>query len=91
MNERGSITDIRLITGGFGYTKLPTITSITSGSGSGAKLLPISTSGIGAVKDVEITNTGFNYSSAPTFSAFRHAVLRDITGTFNIGDVFNFT
>ena len=87
MNERGSITDIRLITGGFGYTKLPTITSITSGSGSGAKLLPISTSGIGAVKDVEITNSGFNYSSAPTFSAFRHAVLRDITGTFSIGDV----
>ena len=86
VNERGSITDIRLITGGFGYTKLPTITSITSGSGSGAKLLPISTSGIGAVKDVEITNTGFNYSSAPTFSAFRHAVLRDITGTFSIGD-----
>ena len=86
VNERGSITDIRLITGGFGYTKLPTITSITSGSGSGAKLLPISTSGIGAVKDVEITNTGFNYSSAPTFAAFRHAVLRDITGTFNIGD-----
>ena len=86
VNERGSITDIRLITGGFGYTKLPTITGITSGSGSGAKLLPISTSGIGAVKDVEITNTGFNYSSAPTFSAFRHAVLRDITGTFNIGD-----
>ena len=86
MNERGSITDIRLITGGFGYTKLPTITGITSVSGSGAKLLPISTSGIGAVKDVEITNTGFNYSSAPTFSAFRHAVLRDITGTFNIGD-----
>ena len=87
VNERGSITDIRLITGGFGYTKLPTITSITSGSGSGAKLLPISTSGIGAVKDVEITNSGFNYSSAPTFSAFRHAVLRDITGTFSIGDV----
>ena len=86
VNERGSITDIRLITGGFGYTKLPTITSITSGSGSGAKLLPISTSGIGAVKDVEITNTGFNYSSAPTFAAFRHAVLKDITGTFSIGD-----
>ena len=86
VNERGSITDIRLITGGFGYTKLPTITSITTSSGTGAKLLPISTSGIGAVKDVEVTNTGFNYSSAPTFSAFRHAILRDITGTFSIGD-----
>ena len=86
VNERGSITDIRLITGGFGYTKLPTITSITTSSGTGAKLLPISTSGIGAVKDVEVTNTGFNYSSAPTFNALRHAVVKDITGTFTTGD-----
>ena len=86
VNERGSITDIRLITGGFGYTKLPTITSITTSSGTGAKLLPISTSGIGSVKDVEVTNSGFDYSSIPTFSAFRHAVLKDITGTFSVGD-----
>ena len=85
--ERGSITDVRLINGGFGYTKLPTITSITTSSGSGAKLLPTSTSGIGSVKDVEITNFGFNYSSAPSFSPFRHAVIKDITGTFSIGDV----
>ena len=86
VNERGSITDIRLINGGFGYTKLPTITSITTSSGTGAKLLPISTSGIGSVKDVEVTNSGFDYSSIPTFSAFRHAVLKDITGTFSVGD-----
>ena len=85
--ERGSITDVRLINGGFGYTKLPTITSITTSSGSGAKLLPTSTSGIGSVKDVEITNFGFNYSSAPSFSPFRHAVIKDITGTFSVGDV----
>ena len=85
--ERGSITDIRLINGGFGYTKLPTVSSITTSSGSGAKLLPISTGGIGSVKDIEITNFGFNYSSAPTFNAFRHAIIKDITGTFSIGDV----
>ena len=46
-SEKGSITDIRLINGGFGYTKLPTITSISSGSGNGAKLLPISNAGVG--------------------------------------------
>ena len=86
VNERGSITDIRLINGGFGYTKLPTVSSITTSAGNGAKVLPISTSGIGAVKDVEVTNTGFNYSSVPSFSAFRHAVLKDITGTFSVGD-----
>ena len=85
--EKGSITDIRLINGGFGYTKLPTVSSITTSSGSGAKLLPISTGGIGSVKDIEITNFGFNYSSAPTFNAFRHAIIKDITGTFSIGDV----
>lgn len=85
-SEKGSITDIRLINGGFGYTKLPIITSITSGSGNGAKLLPISNAGIGSVKDVQVTNFGFNYSSAPTFNAFRHAVIKDITGTFSVGD-----
>ena len=85
-NESGSITDIRLINGGFGYTKLPTITSISSSSGNGAKLLPISNAGIGSVKDVQVTNFGFNYNSAPTFNAFRHAVIKDITGTFGVGD-----
>ena len=85
-SEKGSITDIRLINGGFGYTKLPTITSISSGSGNGAKLLPISNAGVGSVKDVQVTNFGFNYNSAPTFNAFRHAVMKDITGTFSVGD-----
>ena len=85
--EKGSITDIRLINGGFGYTKLPTVTGISTSSGSGGKVLPVSTGGIGSIKDVEITNFGFNYSSAPTFTAFRHAVIKDITGTFSIGDV----
>ena len=84
--EKGSITDIRLINGGFGYTKLPTVSSISTTSGSGGKVLPVSTGGIGSIKDVEITNFGFNYSSAPTFTAFRHAVIKDITGTFSVGD-----
>ena len=66
-SEKGSITDIRLINGGFGYTKLPTVSSISSSSGSGGKVLPVSNAGIGSIKDIEITNFGFNYSSAPTF------------------------
>ena len=39
--EKGSITDIRLINGGFGYTKLPTVSSISTSSGSGGKVLPV--------------------------------------------------
>lgn len=85
-NERGAITDIRLINGGNGYTKLPVITSITTSSGQNAKLLPISTSGIGSVQDVKITNFGFNYNSAPNFIPFRHAIIKDVTGTFQSGD-----
>ena len=85
-SEKGSITDVRLINGGFGYTKLPTVSSISSSSGSGGKVLPVSNAGIGSIKDVEITNFGFNYSSAPSFTAFRHAVIKDITGTFSVGD-----
>ena len=84
--EKGSITDVRIINNGFGYTKLPTISSITTTSGTSGLLLPTSSTGIGSIKDIEITNFGFNYSSAPTFSAFRHAVIKDITGTFSIGD-----
>ena len=39
-----------------------------------------STSGVGGVGSFEFTNQGFNYNSAPTLTAFRHAVLKDITG-----------
>ena len=85
-NERGAITDIRLINGGNGYTKLPVITSITTSLGQNAKLLPISTSGIGSVQDVKITNFGFNYNSAPNFIPFRHAIIKGVTGTFQSGD-----
>ena len=84
--EKGSITDVRLISGGFGYTKLPTISSISTTSGTGAKLLPVSSAGIGSIKSIKVGNTGFNYNSAPTLNPFRHAVIKDITGTFEVGD-----
>jgi len=85
-NERGAITDIRLINGGNGYTKLPVVQSITTTSGVNGIVLPISTSGIGSVQDVKITNFGFNYNSAPTFIPFRHAIVKSVTGAFGTGD-----
>ena len=83
-NERGAITDIRLINGGNGYTKLPVVQSITTTSGVNGIVLPISTSGVGSVQDVKITNFGFNYNSAPTFIPFRHAIVKSVTGTFSV-------
>ena len=85
VNERGSITDIRLINRGGAYTKLPIITSITTSGGSGANLKAVSNSGIGSIGSIEINNIGFNYSTAPTFNAQRHAVIEDISGTFVAG------
>ena len=46
-----------------------------------------SNSGIGAVNSFEFTNEGVEYSSPPTIIPFRHAILKDITGTFAAGDI----
>ena len=97
------ITDIRIISGGVGYTKLPTLdktnkyntfgqidntgqvysTGVLTTNGTGAKLLPVTNTGMGGVGSFEVVNQGIEYSSAPTLNSFRHAVLKDITGTFN--------
>jgi len=84
-SESGEITDVRMVAKGNGYAKLPTITSITTSGGSSAKLIAASNSGVGGVGSFTFTNAGFNYSSAPTLIPFRHAVLKDISGTFVSG------
>ena len=84
-SEAGEITDVRMVARGAGYSKLPVITGITTANGSGAKLLAASNSGIGGVDSFEFTNFGFNYNSAPTIIPFRHAILKDISGTFTAG------
>ena len=102
-SEATEITDIRIVSGGVGYTKLPTLdktnkyntfgqidntgqvysTGVLTTNGTGAKLLPVTNTGMGGVGSFEIVNQGIEYSSAPTLNSFRHAVLKDITGTFN--------
>ena len=86
-SESGEITDVRMVAKGAGYSKLPVVTGITTANGSGAKLLAASNSGIGAVNSFEFTNEGVEYSSPPTIIPFRHAILKDITGTFAAGDI----
>ena len=84
-SEAGEITDVRMISKGNGYAKLPVVSSITTTGGSSAKLIAASNSGVGGVGSFEFTNQGFNYNSAPTLNTFRHAVLKDISGTFVSG------
>ena len=88
-SERGSIQHIRVKTGGkenFGYKKIPTV-SVTSVSGSGAKLLAVGT-GIGGVKNVKINDTGFRYTSTnPPDVKFRsHFIVKDVSGTFGVNN-----
>ena len=85
-NESGEITDVRIIGRGAGYSKLPIVSSITTANGNGAKLVAASNSGIGAIASFEFTNQGLLYSSAPAITPFRHAILKDISGTFTTGD-----
>jgi len=80
--ESGHLIKAVVTDGGFGYTKLPTvsITSTTGVSGS----IHATTTDIGSIKTIKITNTGIRYSvSNPPEPLFRaHFVLKDVSGTF---------
>ena len=88
-SEAGEITDVRIISRGNGYSKLPVVSSVTTTNGSGAKLLAASNSGIGAINSIEFTNLGIEYSTAPLMTPLRHAIIKDITGTFSTGDTLD--
>ena len=56
----GSIDDLKIISSGSGYKKLPEFNSITSSSGENGKILPKSNK-IGNIKEVKIINQEFEY------------------------------
>ncbi len=66
-NIKGPISEVKLIYGGSTYKKLPEIKSITTKSGQGANLYPV-TSNIGNIKKIKITNTESVFSSDKTIS-----------------------
>jgi len=57
------ITDIRMIDNGNSYSELPTLT-ITSSSGSGAKVLAYG-SEIGRALQIKVVEAGYNYAASP--------------------------
>ena len=80
----GDITKVFLQGGGSGYSKLPTVT-VTSKFGSGAKLLATTTD-IGRIEDVNLRTVGFDYQIAPAAEFRANFVVKDISGSFNVGD-----
>ena len=138
-NERGEITDIRIINRGNGYTSLPLLdktnkyntsgvrdetgqvysTGVLTTSGSGAKLIPVSNSGVGSILSFDVSNAGFDLTnelkledgigsiidessttvetiflvteeSALPLQPFRNAILKDVTGSWTVGNPVTF-
>ena len=73
----GPIKNIRLISEGSSYKKLPKFLSVNSVSGSNANIVAISTS-IGRINDLRIVDVGYEYSSDRTLrpEAFISPVVR---------------
>ena len=83
--EATSISKIRMVSNGDGYTTLPTM-SISSSIGSNVSSLALSRSGVGKVLGIQINNLGLGYSSIPKITMNRNIIVKDITGSFTIGD-----
>jgi len=81
----GDITKVTVTDVGEGYSLLPTLT-VRSQYGSSTKVLATTTD-IGRVESINVTNQGFNYSEAPNLELRSNFVIKDITGTFAVGDV----
>ena len=60
-NETGKIESLKIISGGRNYERLPSISSVSSVTGSGAILLPQSNT-IGKINSSNITDIGYDYS-----------------------------
>ena len=75
------ITDIRMIDNGNSYNELPTLT-ITSSSGSGAKVLAYGTE-IGRALQIKVIESGYNYaaSPAPTIKLPTYILYTSLSGT----------
>ena len=84
VNEEGTISKTFVSNGGSGYTLLPTV-AISSSLGTGGKVLA-TTKSIGAVDSINLTNEGFKYTEAPALTFRANLVLKDVSGTFVVGN-----
>ena len=81
----GTISRIHLKSKGGGFLTIPTVAVTGSVSGTGSALLA-TTDNIGSAGDVVITNEGFNYSDNPNLDFRANFTLKDVTGTFTLGN-----
>ncbi len=85
-SDQGEIIKIHLANSGSGYTSLPTLSIITE-NGASANLIANTTT-IGKVTEIKITDNGFKYATSPDVVANTNFILKNVTGTFGIGNTF---
>ena len=87
-NEIGEITSIEMINKGNGFIKLPLVLDSATTTGSGASLFAVSnvTPMVGNVEGIEVTNFGLDYTSNPTLTLNRNVLVRNVSGSFTVGD-----
>ncbi len=92
VQEAGSgnedITDIRIISGGSGYTSLPT--AVVGGTGLGAKVIPYGTE-IGRLLNTKKIETGAGYeaSPSPTMKLPSAIIIKDKIGNYTVGETIS--
>ena len=88
VSERGEITKIEMINKGNGFIKLPLVLDSATTTGSGASLFAVSnvTPMVGHVEGISITNFGLDYTSNPSLTLNRNVLVRNISGSFTVGD-----
>jgi len=85
-SEQGEVIKVHLGNVGGGYTSLPT-TSINTENGSNANLIT-NTTDIGKIIEIKVVDNGFKYSTAPDTAVNTHLILKDVSGTFGVGNTF---
>ena len=81
-----SIRNVYVTGYGNSYTTLPSV-SITSSTGSNATVLATTTDGIGRILEILIKDYGVGYKRPPTITFNKNVIVKNVTGTFEKGDV----
>ena len=85
----GDITKIRITNKGGGYLSLPTV-SVTSTSGSGVNIFPVSNN-VGKALSTRVLDHGFRYEEAPILNPKLHMQIDNVSGTFTTGETVTAT
>ena len=77
-----------MINKGNGFIKLPLVLDSATTTGSGSSLFAVSnvTPMVGNVEGIEVTNFGLDYTSNPSLTLNRNVLVRNISGSFTVGD-----